>query len=248
MATARQFSLLYNKVAQICQDLSPNGIIQAKDGINTVIREMTKMFKLPEMFKGQDNSIFVTPTLGTGTQLINMASDMVRLSNVWWVDNAQTIWPLTEITNDSDWLVQTDQDSTGDPVVYRYFQPSSGGSLSQLEIWTAPDAGWVSKSNGKLYYSYWAQLAQLSADGDIPNLPYELDTILINGGVVEMAQQQGDSTLIEMYKDKYMDDQGEVRAWIIKQRTQDGQMAPDQPMGTFGVGAGNRGYKIGSNT
>lgn len=235
-------------MATICQDQSTNGMTQAKDGINTIIKELTREFKLPQMFKGQDRSVFVTPTIGTGTQLLNLAADVSSLSTVFWVDNNSTINQLTEVPGDEDWNEMTDVNSTGDPVVYRYFQPSNTtqSSVAQLEIWTAPQSGWVSKSGGKLYYTYWAQLAQLVNDGDIANIPYELDTVLINGGVVEMARQQGDSVLMNMYLAKYEDDKGEIRAWIIKQRTKDGQLQPDQPEGVFGQGAGFRGYKQGS--
>lgn len=244
--TTNTFSYFYNKVASICQDLSTNGIAQAKDGVNTIIKELTREFKMPQMFKGQDRSAFVSPSVGFGTQLLSLATDVVSLSSVYWVDNAQTIYQLTEIPGDSDWNEMTDFDSQGDPVAYRYFQPSNTGqsSVAQIEIWTAPNTGWISKANGKLYYTYWAQLAQLVNDADIPNIPYELDTVLTNGGIVEMARQQGDDKLIELYMSKYEDDKGEIRSWIIKQRTEDGQMQPAQPEGVFGRGAGFRGYKI----
>lgn len=252
MATARQFSVLYTLVQTICGDLSSNGKAQAQSAINTVIKEINREFDMPEFFKGYDSSIFVTPLVGTGPQLLSLASDVVRLSNVWWVDNAQTIWQLIEIPNDSDWLEMTDMDSDGDPVVFRYMQPASGNANGQLQIWTAPNTGWVSKSTGKLYYSYWSQFGQLVNDSDIPNIPYELDTILVNGGVVEMSRQQGDYVLLGPqggdYLNKYQEiDMGCLRAWSIKQHTKDGQMAPDQPMGVFGRGSGARGYNLGSS-
>lgn len=246
MATARQFSVLYNKTAKICQDLSTDGISQAKDGINTVIRELTKKFKMPEMFKGYDQSIFVSPTVGIGVQTLSLNADVVRVENVWWIDNAQTNWNLDEIDNDEDWINQTDNFSSGQPYAYRYFQPSSGNANAQLQIWMSPNSMWISQSGGKLFYSYWAQLAQLVNDSDVPNLPYELDTILINGGVVEMARQQGDTTLIELYQEKYTDDEGEIRAWLINQKTKDGQLRPDSPQGTFGQNSGTSGYRIAS--
>ena len=244
--TTNTFSYFYNKIATICQDQSTNGIAQASDAVNTVIKEITREFRLPEMFKGQDQSAYVRPTIGLGTQLLSLAADVSRLSTVYWVDNAETIYQLTEIPGDSDWNEMTDFQSTGDPVVFRYFQPSNinQSSVAQIEIWSAPNQGWLSKSNGNLYYTYWAQLAQLVNPTDIPNLPYELDTILTNGGILEMARQQGDDKLISLYSAKYEDDKGEMRAWIVKQRTQDGQMQPEQPEGVFGRGAGYRGYKM----
>lgn len=243
MATARTFLQLYTSVAAKCQDLSSDGLSSAKDGINTVIKEITREFKLPEMFKGQDSSIFVTPSVGVGPQLITLASDISRLESVWWVDNVATIWPLVEIQSDEDWLIQTDMDSDGDPVVYRQFQPDNAGN-HKIQIWTAPNTGWVAKSAGKLLYSYWAQLSQLVNDSDVPAIPYELDTILVNGGVVEMARDQGDDVLINLYGPKYEDDKGEMRKWIIKQKSRDGQLEPADPLGVFGRGSGVRGYKI----
>jgi hypothetical protein len=249
MSTARQFSVLYNLVAGICGDLSTNGIVQAKSGINTVIKKINSEFDMPSFFKGADKSVYVTPSVGVGTQILTLASDFVRMSNVWWQDNASTNWPLTEITNDDDWLDETDSDSTGDPVVFRTFQPSSIEVTAQMEIWTSPNTGWVSKAGGLLYYSYWAQFAQLVNDSDIPNLPYELDTILVDGGVCDMARQQGDYVLLSTeggdYKQEYFDGIGRLRAWIIKQKTQDGQMKPDVPSGAFGSASGTRGYKLG---
>lgn len=245
MATARQYSVLQNLVATICQDLSANGLFQAGVGINTIIKEINREFKMPNFFKGWDNSVTVIPIVGTGVQTLPLASDLVSLSNVWWVDNAQTNWQLIEIPGDMDWNEMTDQDSTGDPVVYRYFTTSTTYSSPQLQIWTAPNQGWVQKSTGLLYYSYWAQFGQLVNPADIPNIPYELDTILVNGGVVEMARMQGDDVLLEIYQPKYEDDLGSIRAWLIKRKTQDGQMQPDQPSGVFGRGTGARGYSIG---
>ena len=249
MALARQFSLLYNKVAKNCGDLSTDGITQAKDGINAIIKKINSEFDMPAFFKGADKSVFVTPTVGWGTQILTLASDFVRMSNVWWQDNASTNWPLEEITNDSDWLDETDNDSTGDPVVFRTFQPSSIEVTAQLEIWTAPNTGWVNKSSGILYYSYWAQFAQLVNDSDVPNLPYELDTILVDRGTVEMGRGQGDYVLIGPeggnYKQEYEDSIGRLRAWIIKQHIEDGgNMKPAVPMGVFGRQQGTRGYRI----
>lgn len=246
MATARTFTVLYNLVATIGQDLSTNGISQAKTGINTVIKELTRSFKLPEMFKGYDNSIFIVPTIGIGVQTYSLNSDVVRLSNVWWVENSSDNWQLEEINNDIDWNLQTDNSSTGQPTIYRYFQPSSGNANTQLQVWMGANSSWLAQCNSKLYYSYWAQLAQLSGDSDVPSLPYELDTVLVNGGVVEMARQQGDSVLMEMYQTKYEDDLGEIRAWLIKQKVKDGQMKPDISQGAFGTNSGMTGYKINS--
>lgn len=248
MATARTFVTLYTLVAKRCQDLSPDGLQSAKDGINTVIRELTKMFKLPEMFKGYDQSIFVTLPVAVGVQTTSLNADVVRVENVWWIDNAETNWPLDLIENDEDWLNQTDNFSTGQPYAYRYFQPSSGNANAQLQTWMGANTSWITQSNGgKLYYSYWAQLSQLSADSDIPNLPYELDTVLVNGGIVETARSQGDTTLIDLYQAKYEDDQGEMRSWLIKQKSKDGQLKPDAPQGTFGQNSGSSGYKIVSS-
>lgn len=243
MAIARQFSLLYGKVQTICQDQSSNGTVQAKDGVNTVIRELTKMFKMPQMFKGYDNSVFVTPSVGIGVIKVALGvTDLVSLSDVWWIDESEENWPLSEITNDGDWLSMTDNFSTGQPSIFRYFQQSS--SNPQMQIWQGPNSAWALQSGGKLYFSYWAQLAQLVNDTDVPNVPYELDTVFINGGVVEMARQQGDDVLIKLYQEKYEDDLGEIRAWLIKLKTKDVQLTPDIPQGTFGMDDQSVGYRI----
>jgi hypothetical protein len=240
--TARQFSVLYGLVAQICQDESSNGKANAKVAINTIIKELTREFELPQMMKGQDQSVYVTPIVGVGPQFLTLATDIIRLENVFWVDNSSQIFQLEEIESDEEWLSTIDENSDGDPLVYRDFETDSAGN-HKIQIWPSPGAGWVSKSGGKLYYTYWAQLAQLSGDSDVPNLPYELDTILVNGGVLEMARMQGDTALIGLYSGKYEDDKGEIRAWILRQHEKDVQMGPDEPMGTFGQAGGFRGYK-----
>ncbi len=251
MATARQFSVLYNLVATICGDLSSNGLSQAQNSINTTIKKINSEFKMPEFFKGYDNSIFVTPTVGVGTQILSLASDVVRLENVWWIDNAQTNWPLDEITSDSEWLSVTDKFSTIEPEVYRYFQPSANNANAQIQIWPAANSAWIQQSGGKLYYSYWSQFAQLSADSDIPNIPYELDPILVDGGVVEMARQQGDYVLLSPnggdYLNEYERDKGNMRAWLIKQHSKDGTVTPDMAQGSFGISSGSSGYKVGGS-
>lgn len=256
MAIARQFSLLYQKVQTICQDQSSEGKTQAQDGINTVIRELTKMFNMPQQFKGWDKSVFVSPTATVGVQTLSLNSDVVRVENVWWIDQAQTNWELDEIQSDEDWLSQTDNYQSDQPLIYRYFQPANVSyATPQMQIFPGATSAWISQSGGKLYYSYWSQLVQLVNDSDIPNLPYELDTVLINGGVVEMARQQGDNVLIGngrpmdgggdgMYLSKYNDDLGEIRAWIIKLKSKDGQMRPDAPQGVWGTNTGFTGYKI----
>ena len=43
-----------------------------------------------------------------------------------------------------------------------------------------------------------------------------------------------------------MDDEGEVRAWLIKLKTKDGQMKPADTQGVFGFNNGYTGYKIAS--
>lgn len=246
MALARNYQTLYQKVQQICQDLSTEGMIQAQDGINTIIRELTKMFNMPQQFKGWDNSVFVTPSIATGVQTLSLNSDVVRVENIWWIDNAQTNWELTEIQSDEDWLAQTDNYQSDQPLIYRYFQPANVSyAAPQLQIFPGATASWIAQSGGKLYYTYWAQLTQLSNNSDIPNLPYELDTVLVNGGVVEMSRQQADSVLMGMYEEKYQDDLGEIRAWIIRMKSKDGQMKPDAVQGVFGTNTGFTGYKIG---
>jgi hypothetical protein len=245
MATARNYTTLQNLVATICQDLSTNGLAQAGIGINTIIKELTREFKMPQMFKGWDKSVFLTPSVTTGVQTLSLNSDVVKIESVWWVDDAQTNWQLDQITSDEDWLTQTDNYQSDEPLVYRYFQPANVSyAVPQIQIFPGATAAWIAQSGGNLYYSYWAQLVQLVNPTDIPNLPYELDTTLVNGGVTEMARQQGDNVLIKMYKEKYEDDKGEIRAWIIKQRTQDGQMRPDNPQGVWGTNTGFTGYRI----
>lgn len=244
MATARAFSVLYDLVGKICQDESTTGDTIAKTSINTIIKELTREFKLPTIFKGQDNSVYVTPSAGTGPQLITLATDIVRLENVFFIENSSNVFTLDEVQSDQAWLEQTDQDSSGDPVLYRDWQTDSAGN-HKIQIWKSPNSSWISKSGGRLYYTYWAQLSQLSADADIPSIPYELDTILVNGGVVEMARSQGDTVLLASYQGKYEDDKGELRAWLIKQRERDGQLEPDEPKGTFGNASGYDRYTIG---
>ena len=240
--TARNFLSLYSLVSTICQDVSTAGKAQAKVGINSIIKDITREFKLPDMFKGQDNSVFVLPSVSRGPQTLKLPSDVRSLENVWWVDNTDTIYQIDEIDSDEDWLSSIDMYSDGDPEVYRDFVKNSSGD-NQIQIWPSPNDGWVSKSGGKLYLSYWAQLVQLSADADIPNIPYELDPILVNGGVVEMARMQGDTALLNVYLAKYEDDKAEMRAWIVRQHEKDVTMTPDSPMGMFGRSRG-RGYKI----
>jgi len=243
MAIARQYSVLQNLVATIGQDLSTNGLAQAGVGINTVIKELTKMFKMPQMFKGDNNTVFVTPPTGLGVVTVSLGvTDLVSLENVWWIEESQENWQLDEITNNSDWLSMTDNFSTGQPSVFRYFQQSS--SNPQIQIWQGPNSAWVGQSGGNLYFSYWAQLSQLVNPTDVPNLPYELDTVLVNGGVLEMARMQGDDVLIELYQPKYEDDLGEIRAWLIKLKTKDGQLSPDIPQGTFGFNDQSVGYRL----
>lgn len=239
---ARQFSVLYNLVAKICQDQSTDGVANAKQAVNTIIQEVSKQFKLPQMLIGQDQAAFVSPTVGIGVQQLTLATNVSRVENVYWIDNSSVVWPLEQISDDLAWLERVDQNSQGNPLIYRVFLPNSAGN-NVIQIWTAPGSGWVSQSGGKLYYTYWSELVQLVNDTDVPAIPYELDTVLVNGGIVEMSRMQGDSTLLQLYEPKYIDDLGEIRAWLIKQRSQDAQMEPDAPMGVYGRERGVRGYK-----
>lgn len=246
--TTNNFSYFYNKIATICQDQSANGLSQAKDAVNTVIKKLTAEFKFPQMFKGFDQSIYINlsslslPQDGVMTLTLSQ-TDIVRLSDVFWVDNNQGIQRLQEVPGDQDWNDTVDDNSNGDPAIFRSFQPSNAGT-TKLQLWPGINQGWVNKTDGNLFYTYWAQLSQLVNDSDIPNLPYELDYVLTSGGVIEMARQQGDNVLMALYKDDYEMDKGNIRAWIIKQRTQDGQMQPDQQEGAFGRAVGITGYGV----
>lgn len=241
MATARKFSDLYNLVAQICQDQSSLGISNAKTAINTIIREITREFKLPEMMKGTANDVFVSPSVGNGAQKLTLANDVVRLENVWFIQGNEPYF-LEEAQSDEEWLASIDTNTSGDPEIYRDFETDSLGNHT-IQIWPSPNSSFLANANGQVFYSYWAQLVQLVNDSDVPNLPYELDTILVNGGCVEMARMQGDDTLMNLYAVKYEDDKGHLRAWLIKQREKDIQLEPAEPQGVFGRNQRKRGYK-----
>ncbi len=188
------------------------------------------------------SSIFISPSVGVGIQNNNLANNISKIENVFWISNNSEQKILRQITDDEEWLSLTDQNSQGDPAVFRVLLPASDGN-NKIQTWPGCSSGWQNYSGGKIYYTYWAELAQLSADSDIPALPYELDTILVNGGVYLTALTQGDTVLLAEYERKYEDDKGEMRAWLINQRAKDGQQRPDVPMGVFGSERSVSGYK-----
>ena len=238
-----QFSVTYNAVAKVCQDTSPDGIVNAKLGINTTILALSRRFKFPQKLVGRNNDIFVTPLIGgEGTQEIIIANDVDRIENVWWIDNSSEIWILDQITDDQEWLQNIDESSPGQPFIYRVFLPNNAGN-NAIQIWESPNTSWQQQSGGTLYYSYWQQLVKLSADSDVPAIPYSLQNVLYNGGIYETAKIQGDTQLMAVYKSDYDNDMKEIEAWIIKQASKDGQLEPDYPLGTFGGSKGERGYK-----
>jgi hypothetical protein len=237
-----QFSVTYNNVALVCQDTSTNGLSNAKLGINTVILALSRRFRFPQKLVGADNSVYVTPAIGAGVQILNIANDVDRIENVWWVDLASTIWILDQITDDEEWLQSVDENTSGQPIIFRTFIPASSG-YNVMQIWEGPNAAWVSESTGKLYYSYWQQLTKLVNDTDVPAIPYSLQNVLYNGGIYETAKIQGDTELMAVYKADYDNDMKEIEAWIIRQAAKDGQMQPDEALGVFGGQSGMRGYK-----
>lgn len=247
MATARAFSVLYGLVAQICQDESTAGLTNAKTAINTIIKELTRDFKLPEMIKGEYGDIFISvpaQTQGLGYQKVSLGvTDISRLRDVWYEQNGR-IYPLEPADSYEDWLSKVDNHTVGDPELYIAFLPDSAGSF-YTQIWPGASSAWVSNtSTGKLKFSYISQLTQLSADGDIPNIPYELDTALVNGGIMEMARMQADNVLMTLYQDKYKEDRGEIRSWLLRQMPRDVTIGPADAQGTFGQDKQRQGYKL----
>ena len=242
MAIARAFSVLYNLVAQKAQDQSAQGLINAQVAINDVIKEITREFKLPGMLKGIQNDIFVSPVVGVGPQNLVIASDMRSIENVWYIEGGET-YELEQATSDEDWIESTDETTSGDPEIFRVFPMDSAGN-NKMQIWPSPNSSFIANALGQVFYSYWAQLVPLVADADVPNIPYELDTILVNGGVLKVCEDQGDDTLINIYGPKYEDDKGAMRSWITKQNAKDGVVAPDDPPGVYGRNNNKHGYRI----
>jgi hypothetical protein len=237
-----QFSITYNNVATVCQDVSSNGIANSKLGINTVILALSRRFKFPQKLVGSNNDVFVTPLVGAGVQQITIANDVDRIENVWWIDESSENWMLDQITDDQEWLLNTDSNTQGQPLVYRVLLPNNSGN-NIMQIWEGPSTAWVSQSGGKLYYSYWQQLVKLVNDTDVPAIPYSLQNVLYNGGIYETAKIQADTDLMAVYKADYDNDMKEIEAWIIKQASKDGQLEPDDPLGVYGRQYGERGYK-----
>ncbi len=161
--TARTFTILYNLVAKRCQDTSSDGLQNAKDGINDVIKELTREFKkLPAQLIGWDKTQFVSPSVGTGIQSFTIASNITKIENVIWISNNSEQFVLDQITDDQDWWQKTDQNSQGDPLIFRVHLPDNNGN-NTIETWPGASSGWQSYSGGKLYYTYWSQLSQLCA-------------------------------------------------------------------------------------
>ena len=123
----------------------------------------------------------------------------------------------------------TDNYSFGTPVLYRCFNPDNAGN-HKIQIWPAPDSGFLAQCSSQLLYSYWQQLTQLSGDNEVPAVPYELDNIFEDGGSLYMAKKQGDNILMAMYKGEYEQRKGELRAWLIDQFGEDYTLKPEQPL------------------
>ena len=83
---ARSFLTLYTIVAANCQDESTAGITQAKDAINSVIKDITREFDLPQQFLGRDG-VALALTAGTGRKSFTLATDVKKLSKVWFEQN-----------------------------------------------------------------------------------------------------------------------------------------------------------------
>ena len=240
MANARQFSVLYDIVGRNAQDESPGGDTDARDAINETIRQLLAEFDVPQLLLGFDGGVTVTPTATTGPMTLSLAADVKTVVSVWYTISG-VITRLGYVKSQDEWLKLTDTDSDGDPALWR-FLPQSGATAARIQAWPGASASWLTNATN-LKYAYWGQLTTLSADADVPALPFEQDIVLVSGGSFYMALQQPDTELADYWSKVYERDKQNFRAWVTSGRHQDvSQLAPVDALAVPSIGAESKDY------
>ena len=233
MSLVRAFSTLYDIVGRNGQDESADGDTVAKESLVQTVQETSRDFKIPWQLQGRTGNITLSLTASSGPfAIVPTQTDIQHIARIWYVVNGQ-ITDLVRIESEEKWLRLTDNDETDDPIYYRFFEMAETGTANtgQIIVWPGPSAAFISQATN-LRMSYYAQLANPSADADIIRMPSEHEPLLINGGTFHMAEKQGDSVLMKMYAALYERDRKKLNAAITHMRLdEDLTIEPSEPYG-----------------
>lgn len=170
-----------------------------KAAINNVYRSVLQKLKLPHhLIKASTPIVLVA-----GTQGYALASDFKWMNKVWVVDpiNGKPIYLTKKRT-----LLNTVNQGTSQ--FYRLYIKTAGTGATRpawgVELEDIPNSAFVSKYTS-LYYEYYQQPVDLSANTDIPSIGIGDDQVIVYGASVLLNAKQDDTAGFQMMGQMYTD-------------------------------------------
>lgn len=170
-----------------------------KAAINNMYRSVINKIKWPNHCVQAATPI----TLVAGTQGYDLASDFKWIKRVWVVDsgNGEAIYlhKKPQVLNNVN---------RGTSQWYRIYIKTKGTGATRpawgIALEDIPNSSFVSKYTS-LYYEYYYQPADLSADTDVPQVELGADQVIVYGAVVLLNAKQADTKGFEMIGQMYTD-------------------------------------------
>ena len=180
-----EFSDIYGRIKDYA---NLNNVVgadtKAKKAANDALRLIASMRDW-EILKRQDT---LTPTVSTAAiTLSTYASSFDHPLSCWYLSNGNRM--EIELVDDDRWNREVDEDDDGDPQIARITKAS--GTL-KIEFSPRPSASFVS-AYSTIYFDFVKKPTELSADGDVPEIPDTSEQLaIVYLAVSDLLAKQGD--------------------------------------------------------
>ena len=175
-----------------------------KAAINNMYRSVLHKIKWPNLCIQATSPI----TLVAGTQNYDLASDFKWIKRVWVVDpgNGEPIY-LTK----KPYILNNVNQGTSE--FYRIYVKTKGTGATRpawgISLEDIPNSAFVSKYTS-LYYEYYYQPADLSADTDVPQVELGADQVIVYGAALLLNAKQTDTQGFKMIRQLFTDSMADM--------------------------------------
>lgn len=165
-----------------------NNVVGADTKADRAINDALRLIASFRNWEALKRESTITPVAQTATYpILTGTTDFDHIISCWYLDNGIRI-PI-EVVDDERWNEEVDEDTDGYPIICRVTK--TDGTLS-LQFSPRPDASFVSQYS-TIKFDYVKKPTELSADGDIPNIPDTSQQMaIVYFAVSDLLAKQGD--------------------------------------------------------
>ena len=190
------FSDIYGRIKDYA---NINNVVNADTKAKKAANDALRLISVMRYWEQLRREATITPTASTAAYAITTyAASFDRIISCWYLSNGVRM--EIELIDDDRWNRESDTDD-GTPDICRV---TKADATLKLQFSPAPDGNFIS-SYTSIYFDYVKKPAELSADGDVPDIPDTSQQMaIVYLAVSDLLGKQGDLNGLTAWEAKAM--------------------------------------------